>query len=74
MKTLNRLLAAAAFISAIVLPVAAQAEQETTYANPIDIDYRYNFEQMTDGISYRTGADPAVVVFKGQYYLFETSR
>ena len=43
-----------------------------TYANPIDIDYRYNFEQMNDGISYRTGADPAVVLFKGEYYLFET--
>lgn len=50
----------------------AQTLAQHTYANPIDIDYRYNFEQMTDGVSYRTGADPAVVLFKGQYYLFET--
>ena len=43
-----------------------------TYANPIDIDYRYNFEQHNEGISYRSGADPVIVVQKGYYYLFET--
>lgn len=49
----------------------ASAEQHT-YANPIDIDYRYNWEQANEGISYRTGADPAIVNHKGRYYLFET--
>lgn len=43
-----------------------------TYANPIDIDYRYNFEQHNEGISYRSGADPVIVVQRGAYYLFET--
>jgi xylan 1,4-beta-xylosidase len=43
-----------------------------TYANPIDIDYRYNFEQKNQGISYRSGADPVIVVQRGAYYLFET--
>ena len=43
-----------------------------TYANPIDIDYRYNFEQHNEGISYRSGADPVIVVQGGYYYLFET--
>jgi hypothetical protein len=43
-----------------------------TYANPIDIDYRYNFEQHNEGISYRSGADPVIVAQGGQYYLFET--
>ncbi len=43
-----------------------------TYANPIDIDYRYNWEQVNEGISYRTGADPAIVRHKGAYYLFQT--
>ena len=52
---------------------AAQAQDaRRTYANPIDIDYRYNFEQVNEGISYRTGADPAIVTFKGGYYLFQT--
>ncbi|MET0308064.1 MAG: family 43 glycosylhydrolase [Sphingomonas sp.] len=49
----------------------AQAPKRTTI-NPVDIDYRYNFEQMNEGISYRTGADPAVVQFKGAYYMFQT--
>lgn len=43
-----------------------------TYANPLDLDYRYNFEQINQGVSYRTGADPAVVNHKGTYYLFLT--
>jgi hypothetical protein len=50
---------------------AAAAEQRT-YINPIDLDYRYNFEQINQGISYRTGADPAVVNYHGTYYLFLT--
>jgi hypothetical protein len=50
----------------------AQAVRPHTYANPIDIDYRYNFEQMNEGISYRSGADPVIVVHGGEYYLFET--
>jgi len=52
----------------LVALVAAQG----TYANPIDIDYRYNFEQKNQGISYRSGADPVIVVQGGKYYLFET--
>ena len=49
-----------------------QSRHQRTYANPIDIDYRYNFEQQNDGISYRSGADPVIVVQRGEYYLFET--
>ena len=53
-------------------PVFAQVTARRTYANPIDIDYKYNFEQLNEGISYRSGADPVIVVQKGEYYLFET--
>ena len=49
-----------------------QAPRQRTYANPIDIDYRYNFEQHNEEISYRSGADPVIVVQRGRYYLFET--
>jgi len=55
-----------------IVPAAAQTPRQRTYANPIDIDYRYNFEQQNDGISYRSGADPLIVVHRGEYYLFET--
>lgn len=57
--------------SLIATSAAAQPAQRT-YINPIDLDYRYNFEQQNEGISYRTGADPAVVRFKDAFYLFET--
>lgn len=43
-----------------------------TYANPLDLDYRYNFEQLNEGISYRTGADPVIVPHGDAYYLFMT--
>ncbi|WP_221364234.1 family 43 glycosylhydrolase [Sphingomonas jinjuensis] len=54
---------------ALMLSVPANA---ATYANPVDVDYRYNFEQVNEGVSYRTGADPVIVPFKGAYYLFLT--
>jgi hypothetical protein len=53
------------------ISTAAPAEHHT-YANPLDIDYRYNWEQLYEGISYRTAADPAVVRHKEAYYLFLT--
>jgi hypothetical protein len=42
------------FILAATAATAASAEQRTTI-NPVDLDYRYNFEQLNEGISYRTG-------------------
>ncbi|MES2445206.1 MAG: family 43 glycosylhydrolase [Pseudomonadota bacterium] len=57
--------------TATAFGAAAQPARQT-YINPIDIDYRYNFEQLNQGISYRTGADPAIVRFKGAYYMFQT--
>jgi xylan 1,4-beta-xylosidase len=51
---------------------AAQSTGIRTYANPLDIAYKYNFEQMNEGISYRSGADPVILNHKGVYYLFLT--
>lgn len=38
----------------------------------MDINYRYNFEQLNERISYRSGADPVLINHKGEYYLFVT--
>ena len=65
-------------IHAVLLTAAAMSlgsgghAQKRTYINPVDVDYRYNFEQRNDDASYRTGADPAIVNHKGTYYLFMT--
>jgi xylan 1,4-beta-xylosidase len=46
--------------------------QQNTYCNPLDISYKYNFEQLNENISYRSGADPVIINHKGEYYLFVT--
>ena len=61
-----------AAVSALLGADEAAGTQRRTYINPIDIDYRYNWEQANQGISYRTGADPVIVRHKGAYYLFQT--
>ncbi|MEZ0609883.1 family 43 glycosylhydrolase [Fibrella sp. WM1] len=53
-------------------PTLAQPARQTTYCNPIDLDYRYNFEQQNEGISYRSGADPVIIRHKDAYYMFVT--
>ncbi len=52
--------------------VIAQSTQMTTYCNPLNIDYTYMIYNAYQGISYRSGADPAVVKFRGEYYMFVT--
>lgn len=43
-----------------------------TYINPLDLDYTYMVYNSSKNISYRSGADPAVVEFRGEYYMFVT--
>ncbi|HEX2781665.1 MAG TPA: family 43 glycosylhydrolase, partial [Gemmatimonadaceae bacterium] len=63
---------AVAAMAAAPLAVAAQSSGVRTWCNPVDVDYRYNFEQINTGPSYRSGADPVIVTQRGQYYLFAT--
>lgn len=46
--------------------------QTETYCNPINIDYTYMIYNAHKDLSYRSGADPAVVRFKDEYYMFVT--
>lgn len=50
----------------------AQSTQMSTYCNPINIDYTYMIYNAHNDISYRSGADPAVVEFRNEYYMFVT--
>lgn len=43
-----------------------------SYCNPVDLDYTYMIYNAHAGLSYRSGADPAVVRFRGEYYMFVT--
>lgn len=52
----------------------AQSTQLSTYCNPLNVDYTYTIYNAHRDISYRSGADPAVVRFNlygklpGLYY------
>ena len=50
----------------------AQNTRMRTSCNPINIDYTYMIYNSDKDISYRSGADPAVVEFRGEYYMFVT--
>ncbi|TDW99947.1 family 43 glycosylhydrolase [Dinghuibacter silviterrae] len=58
----------------LLLTLGASAQQQT-YCNPVNLDYGYitipNF--MTWG-KHRATADPAMVVYKGDFYLFSTNQ
>jgi hypothetical protein len=52
--------------------IHAQSTQMSTYCNPLNIDYTYMIYNAHNDISYRSGADPAVVKFRNEYYMFVT--
>ena len=62
----------AAFVLACSSMIQAQEVVPQTYCNPLDIDYTYMVYNSSRNISYRSGADPAVVEFRGEYYMFVT--
>ena len=49
--------------------------EQATYCNPINLDYGYcpAPNQVEQG-KHRSTADPAIVVFRGDYYLFSTNQ
>lgn len=50
----------------------SQSMRMDTYCNPLNVDYTYMIYNSNKDISYRSGADPAVVEFRGEYYMFVT--
>ena len=53
----------------------APLRRQITYCNPINIDYGYcPIPGFVAQGKHRTTADPAIVVFRGDYYLFSTNQ
>ena len=49
--------------------------QKKTYCNPINVDYGYTpFANFTDWGKHRATADPVIVNYKGDFYLFSTNQ
>jgi len=62
----GKLILLVAFLLASAELTIAQGAVENTYANPMDLNYRFR----PDPPSRREAADPTMVVFKGEYWLF----
>ncbi|MGQ7869334.1 family 43 glycosylhydrolase [Sunxiuqinia sp. sy24] len=71
-RVIQRLAIATILFAASVGNGNAQSMGYKTYCNPMDIDYTYMVYNSSKNISYRSGADPAVVEFRGEYYMFVT--
>lgn len=52
--------------------IYAQDTRMNTYCNPLNLDYTYMIYNANNDLSYRSGADPAVVEFRNNYYMFVT--
>jgi xylan 1,4-beta-xylosidase len=67
------------FIGVFILSFASiwqnACAQQKTYCNPINIDYGYTpIPDFTQWGRHRATADPVIVTYKGDYYLFSTNQ
>lgn len=60
----------------LLLVSGLQAQfKQTTYCNPINIDYGYTpIPNFSEWGRHRATADPVIVTYKGDYYLFSTNQ
>ena len=60
---------------ALLTLLTAQGQQRRTYCNPINIDYGYTpIPDFSESGRHRATADPVIVQYKGDYYLFSTNQ
>lgn len=59
----------------ILFVVAAASAQQKTYCNPINVDYGYTpIPNFSEWGRHRATADPVIVNYKGEYFLFSTNQ
>ncbi len=57
------------------VPEAVRGQGQKSYCNPVDLDYGYTpIPNFATGGRHRATADPVIVNFKGDYYLFSTNQ
>ena len=62
-------------IQVILICESAAICQQKTYCNPINIDYGYSpIPNFSEWGRHRATADPVIVNYKGDYYLFSTNQ
>ena len=64
-----------ALISFVLITNTYSQQKQKTYCNPINIDYGYTpIPNFTEWGKHRATADPVIVNYKGDYYLFSTNQ
>lgn len=66
---MRKFLSAAILCTALVSVASTHNLRMDSYCNPLNVDYTYMIYNSANNISYRSGADPAVVEFRGEYYM-----
>jgi len=55
--------------------LSSSYSQQTTYCNPVNLDYGYTpIPNFSEWGRHRATADPVIVTYKGDYYLFSTNQ
>ncbi len=63
------------YIICLLFIANANIAQQKTYCNPINIDYGYTpIPNFSEWGRHRATADPVIVTYKGDYYLFSTNQ
>ncbi len=63
------------FIIVMFLLNSACLSAQKTYCNPLNLDYGYcPIPNFTESGKHRATADPVIVLYKGDYYLFSTNQ
>jgi hypothetical protein len=62
-------------LAALLLFSLSLSAAQSTYCNPLNLDYAYcPIPNFVKNGKHRTTADPVIVLFKGDYYLFSTNQ
>lgn len=62
------------FILVMVI-ISNRLQAQKTYCNPLNLDYGYcPIPNFTESGKHRATADPVIVLYKGDYYLFSTNQ
>src|SRR5258705_13315318 len=65
----------AGFLLLGILDSQSGYAQQKTYCNPVNIDYGYTpIPNFTEWGRHRATADPVIVNYKNEYYLFSTNQ
>jgi len=62
-------------LAALMLLLCGNLNAQSTYCNPLNLDYGYcPIPNFTEWGKHRATADPVIVMYKGDYYLFSTNQ